>query len=75
LLKGINETILNNKNTDFKIIVEDVIIPKKLKLKTKGHKKNITCLKFNSFGTNLITTGDDNFVKIWDATKSRKKTN
>jgi len=70
MLKGVNETILNNKSLDFKIIVEDVVIPKKLKLKIKGHKKNITSLKFNSFGTNCISTGDDNFVKIWDATKS-----
>ena len=52
-------------------MVEDVVIPKKLKLKVKAHKKNITCLKFNGFGTNFISTGDDNFVKIWDATKSK----
>lgn len=73
LLKGVNESLLNNKNSDFKIIVEDVVIPKKLKLKTKCHKKNITSLKFNGFGTNFLSTGDDNFVKLWDATKSKKK--
>jgi WD40 repeat protein len=69
ILKGINESIFNNKTNDFKIIVEDVVIPKKLKLKTKAHKKIITSLKFNGFGTNFLTTGDDNFVKVWDATK------
>ena len=69
LRKDITESIDNSK--DYKIIVEDVVIPKKLKLKSKGHKKIVTSMKFNSFGTNFITTGDDNFVKIWDANKSK----
>ena len=55
---------------DFQVFVEDVQIPNKLKIKLSGHKKNITSLKFNNFGTNFISTGVDNFVKIWDAAKS-----
>ncbi len=70
---NIDENLIKNQSNDFKIFVEDVIIPKKLKIKTKGHKKIITSMKFNSFGTNFITTGDDNFLKIWDATKRKKK--
>lgn len=66
-----NESILSSKSSDFKIIVEEVQIPKKLKLKAKAHKKIITSMKFNGFGTHFITTGDDNFVKVWDATKSK----
>lgn len=56
---------------DYTVFVEDVVIPNKLKIKLNGHRKNITSLKFNNFGTNFITTGVDNFVKNWDAVKSR----
>jgi len=55
---------------DFQIVVEDVVIPNKLKVKLSAHRKNITSMKFNSFGTNFITTGVDGFVKVWDANKN-----
>jgi WD40 repeat protein len=53
--------------------VEDVTIPKMLKIKVNSHRKNITSMKFNSFGTNLISTGMDGFIRIWDANKSNKR--
>ena len=56
---------------DFQIIVEDMVIPHKLKSKSTAHRKNVTSMKFNSFGTNYITTGVDGFVRIWDANKSK----
>jgi len=34
-----DENLIKNQSNDFKIMVEDVVIPKKLKIKTKGHKK------------------------------------
>jgi hypothetical protein len=55
---------------DFQIQMEDVQIPNKLKIKLNAHKKNLTSLKFNNFGTNFITTGVDTFVKLWDASRS-----
>jgi WD40 repeat protein len=55
---------------DFQIVVEDMVIPHKLKIKQNAHRKNITSMKFNSFGTNVITTGMDGFIRIWDANKS-----
>lgn len=67
-----NDINLMNSVKDFQIIVEDVQIPNKLKIKLTAHKKNITSLKFNNFGTNFLTTGADNFIKMWDATKSKK---
>jgi WD40 repeat protein len=68
---SLTEVNLLDSVKDFQIYVEDVAIPSKLKLKLNAHKKNITSLKFNSFGTSFITTGVDNFVKIWDAVKSK----
>jgi WD40 repeat protein len=58
---------------EFQIQLEDVQIPNKLKIKLSAHKKNITSLKFNNFGTNFITTGVDAFVKLWDASRSKIK--
>ena len=55
---------------DFQIIVEEVSIPNKLKIKLNSHRKTITSMKFNSFGTNFITTGMDGFIRLWDANKS-----
>jgi len=56
---------------EFQIQLEDVQIPNKLKIKLNAHKKNLTSLKFNNFGTNFITTGVDTFVKLWDASRSK----
>jgi WD40 repeat protein len=48
-----------------------MVIPHKLKIKQNAHRKNITSMKFNGFGTNVITTGMDGFIRIWDANKSK----
>ena len=64
-----------SKNTkkklpNYMVNVEEVQIPKKLKLHYKPHSKGITSLTFNSFGSNFITTGSDNFIKLWDTSKN-----
>jgi WD40 repeat protein len=64
-----------SKNTkkklpNYMVNVEEVQIPKKLKLNYKPHSKGITSLTFNSFGSNFITTGSDNFIKLWDTSKN-----
>lgn len=56
--------------SSFKVDVEDVKVPKSLKLKFKPHNKGITSISFNSFGNNLITSGSDNFIKHWDTSKN-----
>lgn len=68
--RGNNEVNILSSIKDYQIQFEDVIIPKTLKLKFSAHRKALTSLKFNGFGTNFITTGGDNFVKLWDASKS-----
>jgi WD40 repeat protein len=69
--KNSSEINIRDSIKDFQIFVEDVQIPNKLKIKLTAHKKNITSLKFNNFGTNFLTTGVDTFIKIWDASKSK----
>ena len=58
------------KLPNYMVNVEEVQIPKKLKLNYKPHSKGITSLTFNSFGSNFITTGSDNFIKLWDTSKN-----
>ena len=58
------------KIPNFMVNVEEVQIPKKLKFKYKPHSKGITSITFNSFGSNFITTGSDNFIKLWDTSKN-----
>ena len=58
------------KIPNFMVNVEEVQIPKKLKFKFKPHSKGITSITFNSFGSNFITTGSDNFIKLWDTSKN-----
>lgn len=62
----------NNKEdmSKFKMDVEDVKVPKNLKLKFKPHSKGITSITFNSFGNNFLTSGTDNFIKHWDTSKN-----
>lgn len=67
---SMEQTNLLDSIKDFQVFVEDVTIPNKLKIKLNAHKKSITSLKFNGFGTNFITTGVDTFVKMWDASKN-----
>ena len=52
--------------------VETVEIPNKLQYKFKFHNKSITSICFNGFGSNLITTGADNFIKIIDTSKNQE---
>jgi len=52
--------------------VDNVKIPTRLKSKSIAHNKNITSLKFDSFGSNYITSGCDSYVKNWDACRSNK---
>lgn len=70
----------NNNNTlgidssqldDFKVIVDEVKIPKKLKNKISGHNKTITNMRFNNFGSNMVSCGADMFIKNWDCSKSK----
>jgi hypothetical protein len=68
--KSLDANLLDSVK-EFQIQLEDVLIPNKLKIKLNAHKKNITSLKFNNFGTNFITTGIDTFVKLWDASRSK----
>lgn len=65
------EVKINIDKQDFQVFVEDVLIPNKLKMKAKGHKKNITSIKYNNFGTNFLTSGSDAFIKLWDSVKSK----
>jgi hypothetical protein len=65
-----SEKNLMDSVKDYQVFVEDVQIPHKIKIKLTAHKKNITSLKFNSFGSNFLTTGVDTFVKMWDGNKS-----
>ena len=58
------------KLPNYMVNVEEVQIPKKLKLNYKPHSKGITSLTFNSFGSNFITTSSDNFIKLWDTSKN-----
>ena len=57
------------KIPNFMVNVEEVQISKKLKSKFKPNSKGLTSITFNSFGSNLITTGSDNFIKIRDTFK------
>jgi hypothetical protein len=68
--KSLTDMNLFDNMKEFQVSVEEVKIPNKLKIKLNAHKKNITSLKFNSFGTAFITTGIDTFVKMWDAAKN-----
>lgn len=64
--------LTNNTNfkDDFKVIVEESIIPNKLKSKFTAHNKNITGMKFNGFGSHLLSCSADCFIKYWDCSKS-----
>lgn len=68
--KAREELIVFDDMKDFQIIVEDCVIPHKLKSKSNSHRKNVTSLKFNSFGTSYISTGLDGFIRLWDGNKS-----
>lgn len=71
-LKNSSLGIDSSKLDEFKIIVEEVKIPNKMKAKISAHNKNITGMKFSNFGSNLITCGVDSFIKNWDCSKSNK---
>ena len=60
--KKSDEFEANNKEdmSKFKVDVEEVKVPKNLKLKFKPHNKGITSITFNSFGNNFLTSGTDN---------------
>lgn len=62
--------MIQNIKNDFQISLENCIIPKSLKVKSRPHKKGVTSIFFNAIGTNFITTGIDNFVKNWDCSKN-----
>lgn len=62
---------MSSKLDEFKIVVEETKIPNKIKLKMAGHRKNITDISFNAFGSNFITASADFFIKNWDASKSK----
>ena len=66
--KNINKNVPQFMNTS----VESVEIPSKLQYKFKFHNKSITSICFNGFGSNLITTGADNFIKIIDTSKNQE---
>jgi len=66
--KNINKNIPQFMNTS----VESVEVPNKLQYKFKFHNKSITSICFNGFGSNLITTGADNFIKIIDTSKNQE---
>lgn len=69
------QSLNTNTKDDFKVIVEESIIPNKLKSKFTGHNKNITCMKFNGFGSHLLSSSADCFIKYWDCSKSKIKIN
>lgn len=60
-----------NKMDDFMIVVEEVKIPNKLKSKLSSHNKVITSIKFNNFGSNMVSCSADSFIKYWDCSKSK----
>ena len=66
--KNVNKNVPQFMNTS----VESVEIPSKLQYKFKFHNKSITSICFNGFGSNLITTGADNFIKIIDTSKNQE---
>ena len=66
--KNINKNVPQFMNTS----VESVEVPSKLQYKFKFHNKSITSICFNGFGSNLITTGADNFIKIIDTSKNQE---
>jgi len=66
--KIVNKNIPQFMNTS----VESVEVPNKLQYKFKFHNKSITSICFNGFGSNLITTGADNFIKIIDTSKNQE---
>lgn len=64
-------TDLNSNKDDFKVMVEETKIPNKIKCKLPAHRKNITGIPFNTFGSNFLSCSADNFIKNWDCTKSK----
>lgn len=62
---------MSSKLDEFKILVEEVKIPNKVKCKLPAHKKNITEIYFNPFGSNFISCSSDYFIKNWDSAKSK----
>ena len=66
--KNVNKNVPQFMNTS----VESVEIPSKLQYKFKFLNKSITSICFNGFGSNLITTGADNFIKIIDTSKNQE---
>ena len=66
--KNVNKNVPQFMNTS----VESVEVPSKLQYKFKFHNKSITSICFNGFGSNLITTGADNFIKIIDTSKNQE---
>ena len=41
--------------------------------KVNAHKRETTCVAFNTYGDTLATGGGDNLVKIWDAKNGKEK--
>lgn len=66
-------TDLNSNKDDFKIMVEETKIPNKIKCKLPAHRKNITGISFNTFGSNFLSCSADHFIKNWDCTKSKSR--
>lgn len=64
-------TDINSNKDDFKIMVEETKIPNKIKCKLPAHRKNITGISFNTFGSNFLSCSADHFIKNWDCTKSK----
>lgn len=68
--KEFNEAKKDEQLPDFMASIEEVKVPKKLKLKQKFHNRVITSISFNAFGNSFITTSADYFTKVYDSSKN-----
>jgi WD40 repeat protein len=48
-------------------------LPSTTEKKISAHKRECTCLAFNSFGDAIVTGGGDNLVKIWSTSNGKEQ--
>ncbi len=51
---------------------QEIKIPSKVEHKLPAHKKEATCLAYNSLGDTLVTGGADSLVKIWNPNNGKE---
>lgn len=66
LLEG---TKSNDQSSPSQTVDLKLLLPKKVKKILTGHKGELNCATYNTFGTVIASGGTDKIIKLWDASQ------